>query len=144
MIANLIINLVTKAQGSKPIMPMNSEIKKEWVALLRSGKWIQARKALCEGDRRCCLGVLCELAVEKGVISSPVPLYLEPGRLAFEGCIFTLPYRVSVWAGLDSADPEVGAPIRSASGDLELSWLSRLNDRGKTFPEIADLIEEYL
>jgi hypothetical protein len=39
---------------------MNKEWKEKWVKALRSGRYQQGRNVLREGDRYCCLGVLCE------------------------------------------------------------------------------------
>lgn len=44
---------------------MKPELKKRWVKALRSGKYKQGknylRRQTPEGDRYCCLGVLCEI-----------------------------------------------------------------------------------
>lgn len=41
---------------------MNQEIKKRWVAALRSGDYKQGTGALRNADNKfCCLGVLCDL-----------------------------------------------------------------------------------
>lgn len=42
---------------------------KEWVAALRSGKYKQAQEILRDDKGGyCCLGVLCEVLVEKGIV----------------------------------------------------------------------------
>lgn len=51
---------------------MNPEIKERWLEALRSGKYKQGQKLLRARDvdgneYHCCLGVLCDLAVEAGV-----------------------------------------------------------------------------
>jgi hypothetical protein len=47
-----------------------NKVAKKWVAALRSGKIKQTRGQLGrESGSRCCLGVLCDLAVEEGVIT---------------------------------------------------------------------------
>jgi hypothetical protein len=51
---------------------MNEEAKRLWVAALRSGKYDQTTGALRDGVGYCCLGVLCEVAIEAGV---PVQVY---------------------------------------------------------------------
>jgi len=40
---------------------MQPDLKAEWVAALRSGKYRQAHQALRDGDCYCCLGVLCDV-----------------------------------------------------------------------------------
>lgn len=46
---------------------MNEEIKKEWVAALRSGKYKQGKKYLRnkKDDTFCCAGVLCDILLKK-------------------------------------------------------------------------------
>ena len=43
---------------------MNKEIKAEWVKALRSGEYKQGGGALHRGDHFCCLGVLCDIAID--------------------------------------------------------------------------------
>ena len=48
-------------------MPMNPQIKAQWVADLRSGQYEQGNGYLNADGKLCCLGVLCEQAVKAGV-----------------------------------------------------------------------------
>lgn len=123
---------------------MNADIKREWLAELRSGKIPQCRALLNDGEGRCCLGVLCDIAVKHGVIE----MHLEDGRHLYgtdtefkEGQekLFYLPDSVIAWAGLDTYDPWV-----KAAGATYRTRLSNLNDSGLTFERIADIIEEQL
>lgn len=118
-------------------MSMNLEIKRDWIEALRSGRYKQGLGSLRSlrsfgmGEvRYCCLGVLCELAVEVG----------QAKRVATDGGYVDLhshsstgilPRGVSDWAGLSSQCP------RLREGRL----LDRLNDEGVSFREIAALIE---
>lgn len=117
---------------------MNEEIKKLWVDALRSGEYKQGKKKLHkkgrDGDRFCCLGVLCDLAVKAGV---PVKVRDEGGRITYNHRQGLLPVIVSDWAGLPDDNPHV---------DLagELVGLTELNDKGRRFTTIAKLIEEQL
>lgn len=123
---------------------MKPEIKAKWVAALRSGQFNQGMGALRRGDSYCCLGVLCHLAVEEGVIPGPIAGTFHPdpgmyvyGADAYEGKAAYLPHDVVVWAGLDSASPR----FRSPTGELE--DLARLNDVGTPFSQIAATIEKH-
>lgn len=113
---------------------MNPSVKAKWLEALRSGEYEQGRNALNENGNYCCLGVLCDVAVKSG-------LALEVGERGqiteYDGLTAYLPDRVKRWAALYDHNPRV--PI----GPLGTS-LANLNDQGKTFSEIADLIEEYL
>jgi hypothetical protein len=126
---------------------MNPEIKAEWTRRLRSGEVRQAKSTL----RRqypdgsvgyCCLGVLCEMAVEAGVAersdsaTSMTSLYRGAGGDRF-GSVAALPVDVMKWAGLKAADPVV-------SHETGQSNLSVLNDSGKSFDSIAYLIDQSL
>ena len=106
----------------------------KWVKALRSGKYKQAKKALGRGERRCCLGVLCDLAVKAKVISKPATVEFKRKKvLEYDGSIEILPQSVADWVGLRS---KIGL---FENGD---DCLSRRNDRGVGFKKIADLIEQ--
>lgn len=118
-------------------MPMNPEVKAKWVAALRSGGYKQARQALRNQEGGyCCLGVLCEISgrgewADEGAAKT----YLgDESLLQYLGDESLLPPSVMAWAGLDEPDPTTD------SGES----LTELNDGGKSFSEIADIIEREL
>lgn len=41
--------------------PMDPKLKRRWVRALRSRKYKQGREQLRDGNKFCCLGVLCDL-----------------------------------------------------------------------------------
>ena len=129
---------------------MNSEIKQKWLEALRSGEYIQGKNHLAKEGQYCCLGVLCDLAVQEGI--------LRPGEVDEDGIIVyqsagsavndrsysessTLPRQVKEWAGLNHRNPYFREP--DERGVRMSHFLSALNDNGSTFTEIADKIEEY-
>ncbi len=127
-------------------MAMNPEIKATWIEALLSGKYKQTRQTLRRSepdaggrqmDSYCCLGVLCELAVEEGVIDPPQPFEGPIGGKRWmygrATSVALLPREVMDWAGLVENNP--------TAGDFSLS---HYNDRGKSFESIAQIIEEYL
>lgn len=106
---------------------MNSDIRRRWVAALRDPESVQGRDALgTTSGKRCCLGVLCDLAVQDGVIKPPIT---KPGLstvLHYDGN-YTMPSdTVRRWAELDANFAE---------------RLANLNDKGHTFAQIAEVIE---
>lgn len=115
---------------------MKPEIKEKWLTALKSGKYIQGTKKLSNHGKHCCLGVLCELAVEAGIISKEVNLE-EPIRFG-TSCNY-LSDEVMSWSGL-----------RNDSGlfakeDGRCRSLSRINDTecdGK-YTSVIPLIERY-
>lgn len=115
---------------------MKPEIKKIWVDALRSGKYQQGKGCLYRDGKFCCLGVACEEAVKAGV---EVEKYCDDqGRISYDTVALTLPSSVRTWMGLKNNDPRVQTTLNG----IESKWfLSALNDGGKTFAEIADLIE---
>ena len=118
---------------------MKQEIKAEWLRRLRSGEYEQLSGQLGNADtnERCCLGVLCDIAAEKGVVVAR-PYSEEDNSLMVDGACTVLPFSVSEWAGLGrTIDPDVQV-------DEDYRSLSDLNDSGYTFAQIADVIEEYL
>lgn len=129
---------------------MNKEIKEKWITALRSGEYKQARNFLKQNVvsvdditltpklAHCCLGVLCELYIKEE--NNPVIGWKQEQNLFY----FTpsnspileakeLPLEVCIWAGLEENNPTVpNSPLS----------LAELNDEGKTFEEIATIIEE--
>lgn len=120
-------------------MAMNQEIKEKWVAALRSGDYKQGKGELHNVTKgtHCCLGVLCEIAVQAGV--AEVDRIVDGAASFTSGSLYgrdaVLPDGVKDWAGMSSPNPII--PGR----DLTLAGF---NDRGTPFTEIADLIEQHL
>jgi hypothetical protein len=116
---------------------MNQDIKRLWIDALRSGNYQQGRGQLRSGDRYCCLGVLCELAVAANVVGNVEGN--DCGFYYYDGDGSILPISVIEWAGLFSNNPEV-----TYDDDGKRTGLAQLNDMGRTFDQIADLIERNL
>src|SRR5678816_767057 len=111
---------------------MKQDIKDRWVAALRSGEYTQGAGYLNANGKFCCLGVLCEIAYQDGIIEKKVITnitYYGKGT----GTFTILPMIVTEWAGLPGPNPTV-----------ETTSLGALNDLGASFQKIADLIEERL
>jgi hypothetical protein len=137
------------------IVRMNPEIRALWSGALRSGKYEQGTGWLNRDGRYCCLGVLCELAVEAGIAERRtagefnVSGYAALGLSSdYEGEKATLPAVVANWAGLPSANPPV--EYQAAGEPPRLVSLAELNDgtmtdvRKHAFDEIADFIDAQL
>lgn len=108
----------------RKVNKMNANVKKKWVAALRSGQYRLTRKQLRKVGF-CCLGVLCD-------IHDPKKWELEDVSLwSYDGQTESLPQSVREWAGL----PEDG----------KWDGLYSMNDSGHAnFYKIADWIEENL
>jgi hypothetical protein len=94
---------------------MDENIKEKWVNALRSGEYKQGRARLQCHDEYCCLGVLVDVAA--------------PER----------------WAD-HSAQGILDRSLRTQFGITD-EWhlcLTRMNDGGMTFKQIADYIESNL
>lgn len=116
-------------------MKMNQEIKAQWVAALRSGEYKQGRHQLRSPDNDfCCLGVLCNLHAQ----AHPEIASKEVSQIAYMGAVGASPNAVVVWANLLT---RLGNTV-SINGVRQ--YLSRHNDQGRTFAQIADAIEEQL
>jgi hypothetical protein len=112
-------------------MKMNKQIAKLWANALRSGRFKQGRGGLAKmvGDNPsyCCLGVLCELAIENGV---KVEKRTDDYLICYDDDCTLLPQSVASWA------ETIPNPILLGKG------ATRLNDiLGFSFAEIADRIE---
>ncbi len=115
---------------------MDQEIKAQWLADLRSSEYVQGTGALNRNGQFCCLGVLTDQAVKAGITTDQGTnergdrLY---GSSEDFGNASFLPPEVSEWAGLGGrCNPYVD----------EHRNLASLNDEGRTFQEIADIIEQ--
>jgi hypothetical protein len=126
---------------------LNEEIKARWTAALRSGDYEQGFTLLQSEGKFCCLGVLCELAVADGIVTtsegagiSGVPCVRYRSN-DLDGSITSLPVAVLRWADLPGADPYVEDP-----NDVDRVFsLTEWNDDMKVdFPRIADIIEASL
>ena len=96
---------------------MNRAIGKEWAADLRAGP-PQAKEVLFDGTGYCCLGRLCVLAGVPEILLRKVYL---PSHLILD------------WAGM-----------KTPNGRYRGGSLVKDNDAGKTFAEIADIIEAHM
>lgn len=138
---------------------MKKEIADLWTAALRGGKYEQATGQLVRIDctsgevvGHCCLGVLCEIAIEQGVdveklgpkkeegFDDDGEIYHQYTDVSFDDSDALLPLSVQSWAGMRSSDGTIGL---DALDDL-VETLTALNDNGKTFLEIADVIEKHV
>lgn len=110
---------------------MKPEIAKIWVEALRSGEYEQGRNNLNCENKFCCLGVLCELAIKNGLkIKKQIGHY---DQVVIYNCKSTYPpAEVIEWAGMWS---------RYGVFNGETNSLANLNDNGKSFAYIADIIE---
>ena len=109
-----------------------AQARKEWAKDLRSGEYQQITGQLREGDNgRCCLGVACDTykrLTEKGYWAKNTFVAEEDSY-----CSAELPDIVMTFFGFSKSDPELDYGQQATT----------LNDQqGKTFAEIADLIEK--
>lgn len=111
---------------------MNPVVKEKWLAALRSDNYTQTSGKLRINDSFCCLGVLCDL------YSKETGNEWEGYNYSFKflGSTGVLPWKVCDWANLR----DEGALLNEEGN----SSLWSLNDSGKTFEEIADVIEKEL
>ncbi len=129
---------------------MNPEIKDLWLEGLRSGKYPQGRGMLVNttrtgGSEFCCLGVLCDIAVQHGIIRANDGDVYGRRRFTTRGAYpedngfeyQVLPIEVKEWAGLDSQNPII-------ESDEGMTATTANDARGYDFRMIADLIEKHL
>ena len=112
---------------------MNPQIKQKWLNALRSGEYQQTKGFLRKEDGFCCLGVLCDLYGKEN--NAEWNLANNGHNYEFQDKESHLPSSVIEWAGVEDSNPYIIGGIGTLSG---------LNDKGFTFNEIADLIENHL
>lgn len=114
---------------------MKKEVADKWVAALRSGKYKQSTGVLRHAGGFCCLGVLCEVAIEEGI-----PLVVEKRGYGYNAITYNdsshlLPRAVLSWAEMRWDDGTFLGRVRKS--------LVQMNDHGATFEEIANIIETH-
>lgn len=114
---------------------MNKQVAEIWVAALRSDKYKQTNGVLTriteDGMKHCCLGVLCELAVENGV---QLEVWDNESNRLYDDAEGMPPKAVTEWAGLEK--------YQGQGITVSASKYADMNDaQHKTFMEIADEIE---
>lgn len=127
---------------------MKQDIKKRWIAALRSGEYKQTKQMLNDGKGMCCLGVLCDLyGKENGVVwEFKVPYThtaVERGHM-FNNSV-CVPPLVADWAGLRTGNPELPFKMLDEDEPPETANIAALNDEANlNFSQIADVIEAML
>lgn len=106
---------------------MHQKVAQQWAMALRSGEYSQGKLFLeCPDQKFCCLGVLCKLAQKEGI-----EVNVHPTAGALVGDSLGTQDKVREWAGMHSNHGVFG----------ESCDLARMNDRGVTFKQIADVID---
>lgn len=113
--------------------------QKEWVAALRSGKYVQASGSLRKDDGYCCLGVACDLSGQGEWQKEPWSSGSTYKAWHFDHESTMLPDAVMDWLGMRD---ERGSYTKNGE-TVAHSSLSMANDTGYTFEQIADLIEAH-
>ena len=133
---------------------MKQNIMKQWIKALRSGKYKQGKGTLKQYDSKgnaqhCCLGVLCELynqEMRKNKKKTiPEKIYNDDsdfshGYSRFGGKKEDLPKEAMDWAGIKDS---VGKFPWGVTQDTNFYNLADLNDLGRKFKTIADIIQKY-
>lgn len=123
---------------------MKPDIKQKWIEALRSGEYVQGTGCLHNADNGsfCCLGVLCDLADQEGIITS---FGSEEDHDGLNGNVYTydsekfvLPKSVRDWAGIAQDNPLM-------STGMNLMDIAELNDHYRyNFERLAELIDDQL
>jgi hypothetical protein len=103
---------------------MKVEIKQHWLEALRGNQYTQGRRYLRRPDNTfCCLGVLCDIVDPNAWVKTGV------GGMYSHSADYTalLPPPIALAAGIGDG--------------VDLDFIMRMNDTGKSFAEIADWIE---
>jgi len=108
---------------------IDKKIKAAWVGALRSGKYAQGKKYLRNGDKFCCLGVLCDIGEKKDWRKIGFTTYWQYAPTDYSEGIHYLPIEIRNIVKLS---------------DVEEKQLAHMNDKGKTFKEIARWIQRNL
>ena len=127
---------------------MDSAVKTKWLEALRGGEYKQTRytSRSCSGGF-CCLGVLSDL-YRKEVGGSWEWDYNQDSAYSIvhedseDFGTTELPVCIMEWAGLELSNP--GVHVAVGDSDFVPTTLAELNDEGKGFEYIADVIDNQL
>ena len=123
---------------------MNPDIKAKWLEDLRSGEFTQGKGYLTrvtpDGEKDCCWGLLCRLAVTAGIIGAGQYDDDAEDAISYDGGIEMPTEKVLDWAGI---------PPRAVAVSGKVTCLETLNDGTSSlgqysFAQIADIIEEQM
>ena len=109
---------------------LSMDVKANWLEALRSGKYEQAQRWLRTSDGFCCLGVLCDT---------------QKMKWKYDKNFYTTPNGDSSVPGMADIDPEIYEVLYNHIPGAKMSvatHLANINDRGSSFAEIANWIEE--
>lgn len=132
------------------IPKMTPEVKVWWLEALRSDRFRKGQgnlRAIDPNDGltyHCCLGVLCEVAIEHG-LDLDVQFASDKRTAYFQGEALLLPDEVVQWAGLSKNGPDVWFTDPAGHRQkMEVTVVNDSNDPEYDFDQIADLIEASL
>lgn len=121
---------------------MNPEYKKLWVEALRSRDYKQGEGNLCtlgSPDVFCCLGVLCEIGVAKGVV---LRLNVHQGSVLYAHK--DAPYATHGGILPERFSSEVGIPEEDSVQSIQDELVVMNDDKQFDFIAIAQWIEDNL
>lgn len=142
---------------------MNKTIKRQWIKALRSGKYRQGHNSLATWDQEaqafeyCCLGVLCEIAIPGEWVCTTAPDQVDKifkrgsGKVDYnyvtdDGHTDSayLPHPIAAKLHLDDEVEVYKNGLGVSVMDTAQHHLAALNDRPRSFDDIADWIEANL
>jgi len=135
---------------------MRKEVMVKWVKALRSGKFKQGTGTLKQFNSKgaaqhCCLGVLCELYNQemkknkKKMLSETIwdnDSDFSHGYCRLGGKKEDLPKEVMDWAGIENSMGKFYPNYYDKNLFLGENCLADLNDHGKKFNAISNIIEK--
>lgn len=129
---------------------LRPEVKKKWTDALRSGTYTQGEGQLRDQDDNfCCLGVLCQIAAQEGVIPPAKVMegwtdYTYGNPTAIDQRTGVLPPSVQEWA-FEDYDDSLKAQANYEDPIMGDHHASNWNDDyDADFQKIANLVEAYL
>jgi hypothetical protein len=119
---------------------LRQQLRREWIAALRSGEYEQGRGSLCRNGRYCCLGVACAVIEKHFPALMPRETNDENGECSWHGRTEVLPDAAQLILGMRSA----GGATKNGMKITKYPSLIEENDWCRTpFSTIADFIEQH-
>jgi hypothetical protein len=129
---------ITNQENFDSRLLLPKEIKEKWLTALRSGKYIKTTGKLCQNDKYCCLGVLCDIQ-HRPKENDKASIF--PNSFLFDDSSNYLSKENDLFEILSSDGRFHGFSIKAFSSNFQS--LAKINDGMDSFEEVIEVIEQY-
>jgi hypothetical protein len=129
---------ITNQENFDSRLLLPKEIKEKWLTALRSGEYGKTTGKLCQDNKYCCLGVLCEIQ-QRPKENNKESIF--PNSFLFDDSSNYLSKENDLFEILSSDGRFRGFSIKVGSSNFQS--LAKINDGMDSFDEVIEVIEQY-